>query len=98
MSYWNHRIIDLTEDEDEPFLAIKEVYYEDNGTLRGYCAADVSAESLDELEDCLERMLQAVRTAKELGTGAVLKHSSFPAAVSRFTDWKFGPDGNIKET
>lgn len=80
MGYWNHRVVDLTEegDDSEPVLAVREVYYEDNGTPRGHTEPFTQSETLDGLEECLNRMLQAVRKAKELGPRSILGPSNFP--------------------
>ena len=59
---WNFRVIDLTKDNDwgEKWLEICEVYYEDSGSLLGYCKATVGEESVEELKETLQRMLECL--------------------------------------
>ena len=66
---WNYRIMELEED-GEKFYEIKEVYYNRDGTLMGYCNASVSGESFKDVIDTLTVM-------KEDAAKGVLKPSDF---------------------
>lgn len=62
MSTWNHRLIDMTaENNGEPWLAICEVFYGDDGKPQGYTGpVNVSGENIEEIRQTLERMRKAV--------------------------------------
>lgn len=35
--HWNYRVMKLTDDAGEEYFDLMEVYYEDDGSLMGYC-------------------------------------------------------------
>ena len=61
MSTWNHRVVafDQSEHNLPTWLAICEVYYDEEGTPHSHTAGGVSVdgESIEELRTTLERML-----------------------------------------
>ena len=61
VSSWNYRVI-RTEDGDEPWYAIHEVYYDDNHAVDGYTLrpVTVSGNSIDDLRWTLEQMLKSL--------------------------------------
>lgn len=43
--HWNYRLIDLShENNNEPWVEIHEVFYEDDGSLAGYTSASLGCE------------------------------------------------------
>lgn len=71
MSTWNHRVVDLTTQNDgEELYAIQEVFYDDDGTLMGYCEPSMVSETMTGLVEILERMADALEQP-------VLKHEDF---------------------
>jgi hypothetical protein len=58
--HWNHRLIDMTAQNDgEHWLEIKEVFYEDDKP-QGYASALVGGETASEVRETLTRMLSAL--------------------------------------
>ncbi len=53
---WNYRILKQTDDEDNEYYEIKEVYYNRDGSLMGYCDAVVSGESVEDIITVLDMM------------------------------------------
>jgi hypothetical protein len=45
MSHWNIRLVDLTEDADEPWIELCEVYYDDRGKPTSCCRACTGSET-----------------------------------------------------
>lgn len=66
---WNYRVMEF-EDDGEKYYEIKEVYYNRDGTLMGYCNASVSGGSFKDVIDTLTVM-------KEDAAKGVLKPSDF---------------------
>ena len=59
MNHWNFRLIDMSAaNGGEPWVTIKEVYYEDDKPV-GYADVTVGGESADEVKQDLLRMLTA---------------------------------------
>jgi len=59
--HWNYRLIDLShENGSEPWVEIQEVFYEDDGTPSGYCAATLGSESTVTMRQTLEWMMLAL--------------------------------------
>jgi len=52
---WNYRVMEF-EDDGEKYYEIKEVYYNRDGSLMGYCNASVSGESFDDVIKVLDMM------------------------------------------
>lgn len=60
MGHWNHRIVNRS-NEYGPFFTIEEVYYDDDGSVRGHTEnLCVGGESLEELKQTLEWMLKCL--------------------------------------
>ena len=59
--YWNHRMVDFTEN-DEPWIEICEVYYDDDHTPLLYSekGVSVSGENKEEIKKQLELMLSCL--------------------------------------
>lgn len=59
--YWNHRIVNIGKEQEdgEDWLAICEVFYNDNNQPVGYTEVAVSGETLKEVQKELERMKSA---------------------------------------
>jgi hypothetical protein len=53
---WNYRVLELDDIDEGKYFEIKEVYYNRDGTLMGYCDATVSGGSLTEIMQVLESM------------------------------------------
>jgi len=59
--YWNHRVVDLTEENDgETWLEIKEVYYNEKDEPCGYCDSTTGGETLDELRTQVQRFAKCI--------------------------------------
>jgi len=68
---WNYRVMEF-EDDGEKYYEIKEVYYNRDGSLMGYCNASISGSSLGDVIKVLDMMkIDAHKT--------VLKLSDFEA-------------------
>lgn len=52
---WNYRVMEF-EDDGEKYYEIKEVYYNRDGSLMGYCDASVSGESFGDVIKVLDMM------------------------------------------
>lgn len=47
---WNYRLLDRTEENgDYPLIELVEVYYEDDGSLMGYCAVKCISDDVEEM-------------------------------------------------
>lgn len=58
---WNHRLVDMTsENNDEPFFEVCEVFYTDDGMPAGYAKASVCGESLEEVREEIARFTRAL--------------------------------------
>jgi hypothetical protein len=56
---WNYRLVDMTAQNDgEPWLEIKEVYYKGDKPV-GFANATVGDDAMDGIKTQLERMLRA---------------------------------------
>jgi len=53
---WNYRVMEFDDIDEGKYFEIKEVYYNRDGSLMGYCDATVSGGSLSELIDVLNMM------------------------------------------
>ena len=70
--YWNHRVVDLTaENEGEPLFAIREVFYDgDTGEPKGYGG-------IAPMSDTMEGLIEMVDRLKEALAQPVLKPEDF---------------------
>jgi hypothetical protein len=59
---WNHRVMRQHFDSGEVHYGIREVFYDEDGTVKGWTAepVDPHGESVDGLRECLQRMLAAL--------------------------------------
>lgn len=57
---WNHRLIDITDDNNgEQLYVLKEVYYDDNDKPIGSCDPSMMSETLDGMKELIERLREA---------------------------------------
>lgn len=54
---WNYRLVQMTDyvsfDGEEPYIEVREVYYDRQGKPAGHCAATVSGETIDEIKQMM---------------------------------------------
>lgn len=67
---WNYRILELDDIDEGKYYELKEVYYDRDGSLRGYCDTSVSAGSV-------EGIIEVLNTMKEDAHRAILRPSDF---------------------
>ena len=67
---WNYRVMEFEDEIEGTYYEIKEVYYNRDGTLMGYCDASVSGGSFKDIIDTLTVM-------KADAAKGVLKPSDF---------------------
>ena len=61
MKSWNHRVVDLTaENEGDELFAIREVFYNDDGVPTGYIEPSIVSETMEGLAKVLDRMKEAL--------------------------------------
>ena len=53
---WNYRIMEFDDIDEGKYFEIKEVYYNRDGSLMGYCDATVSGESASDVVKVLDMM------------------------------------------
>jgi len=53
---WNYRVMQFEDEIGETYYEIKEVYYNRDGTLMGYCDATASGESFGDVIKVLDMM------------------------------------------
>lgn len=59
--YWNHRLVDLSKDnEGEPWIVIQEVYYNEEGKPCGYCDPCMGGEDLSEVMQQVKRFSECL--------------------------------------
>ena len=59
--HWNYRVVEMTEENGGEYLiAIREVYYEENGMPSGHCEPSMISESAHGLEEIVDRMKEAL--------------------------------------
>ena len=56
---WSLRVV-KTSGRDEDYYEVREVYYDPMGALLGHCTATASGESIQEIREYLQRMLDAL--------------------------------------
>jgi hypothetical protein len=62
MSTWNHRVVDMTEENDgEPLFAIREVFYDDEAVPTRHGEPFVMSETMEGLEWCIGEMRDALK-------------------------------------
>ena len=62
MPHWNHRVVKQTYEDGTEEYSVREVFYNDDGTIFGYTEnpADVVAETVDELREYIELCLKSL--------------------------------------
>jgi len=62
MSTWNHRVVKTVYKDDYVYYGIREVFYNDDGSISGYTesAVNVMGEEIDDLRQTLEWMLSCL--------------------------------------
>lgn len=58
--YWNHRLVDMTQENGEPFFEVCEVFYSDDGMPAGWARASVCGETLAEVKEEITRFMEAL--------------------------------------
>ena len=81
---WNFRVLDLTKDNDwgEKWLEICEVYYNDDQSLMGYSKAIIGEETIEELKETLQRMLDCLNKP-------VIQKQDFHEQLANHCDWTY---------
>jgi hypothetical protein len=57
---WNLRLVNMTEIPDEPYIEIREVFYDQVGKPLGHTVATMSGEDKDEIRTYLQWALEAL--------------------------------------
>ena len=63
--YWNYRVVDMRTIENdgetyaEDWLEMREVYYNEKDEPCGHCTASVLGEDINEMQEQLDRMMEA---------------------------------------
>lgn len=55
---WNLRFVVFT-DEPDPYMELREVYYDENGLPIGHCAATVGGDNMENITQYLDWALEA---------------------------------------
>lgn len=58
---WNYRVVRFQDEVEGEYLEVKEVYYDIDGSLMGYCDATVGAGSVDGLLEVMDMMLADIK-------------------------------------
>lgn len=53
---WNLRLVMMVGAHEEPYMELREVFYDDQGVPVGHSRATVGGETLDEVQEYLERV------------------------------------------
>ena len=59
MAFWNHRVVNDGNDTEE-YYSICRVFYNEKGEIQGYSATDVSGDSVEDLREALQWMLECL--------------------------------------
>ena len=57
---WNLRLVSMTEDPNEPYIEIREVFYDQLGKPLGHTTATMSGEDREEVRAYLQWALEAL--------------------------------------
>lgn len=60
---WNYRLVEFDDIDEGTYFEIKEVYYGDDGSLMGYCDANVGSNTLSGVLEQLDAMRAAAHRA-----------------------------------
>jgi hypothetical protein len=56
---WNHRLVDMTQENDgDPLFVFREVYYQDD-TPVGHCEPSMMSETLQGMQELIDRLREA---------------------------------------
>jgi hypothetical protein len=59
--YWNYRVVNVEENPDEePFLEVCEVFYDENDDPSGWCKSNACGEDVTVLAECMRKMAEAL--------------------------------------
>ena len=53
---WNYRVVKFEDAFDDSYFEIKEVYYNQDGSLMGFCDATVASETFEGIIEVLDQM------------------------------------------
>lgn len=71
---WNYRVMELIDELESKYYEIKEIYYNRDGSLMGFCDASVSGESVEDI-------INLLNTMKEDAHKAVVRPEDFKGAI-----------------
>lgn len=57
---WNLRLVNLTESPDEPYIEVREVFYDQLGKPLGHTTATMGGETKEEIKTYLEWALESL--------------------------------------
>jgi len=58
---WNHRVVDMsTENDGDPLVELREVFYDRNGIPVGHGGPSVMSETMEGLREVVDRMKEAL--------------------------------------
>ena len=59
--HWNHRVVDMTsENEGDPLVELREVFYDRDGIPVGHGGPSVMSETMEGLREVVDRMKKAI--------------------------------------
>ena len=59
--HWNHRVVDMsTENDGDPLVELREVFYDRNGIPVGHGGPSVMSETMEGLREVVDRMKKAI--------------------------------------
>ena len=56
---WNHRIVDVSDGNEEPIYEIREVFYNSKGLPYGHSDAAIVGEDIEEMKEVLYKFAEA---------------------------------------
>ena len=60
--YWNYRVVDTSEGEEESFLEVCEVFYDENDDPAGWAPARLCGDNIEDLGECAKLMIKAMNS------------------------------------
>ena len=61
MSHWNYRIVNLTQNPEDPWFEVQEVFYNDDGSIAGFADAYPGDEHPERVIEVLQRMIDDIK-------------------------------------
>jgi len=59
--HWNHRVVDMTsENEGDPLVELREVFYDRDGIPVGHGELSIMSETMEGLREVVDRMKEAL--------------------------------------